>query len=201
MKSKNHCVGWSKVWGVYQSVLGVFYWCTLSSNRPLKKERLFSFSKVYPRTTFLHSFLNLEIADRLLGGFVYMRTHMHTQTNELTIQVRESQAKERLANTKTQQCWLSSIVFKYKLPPSFLNPCTCSLSRNHSCSHHSPSPSPGLSLLTPHPLVLAPLPDPLRSFSCTFRKPAGCALIFYLFHSCFHHTVYIEHHYTLTFFF
>lgn len=99
MKSKNHCVGWSKVWGVYQSVLGVFYWCTLSSNRPLKKERLFSFSKVYPRTTFLHSFLNLEIADRLLGGFVYMRTHMHTQTNELTIQVRESQAKERLANT------------------------------------------------------------------------------------------------------
>lgn len=41
----------------------------------------------------------MEIADRLLGGFVYMHTHMQTQTNELIIQVRESQAKERLANT------------------------------------------------------------------------------------------------------
>lgn len=41
----------------------------------------------------------MEIADRLLGGFVYTHTHMQTQTNELIIQVRESQAKERLANT------------------------------------------------------------------------------------------------------
>ena len=44
-------------------------------------------------------FLNLEITDRLLGGFVYTHTDMHTQTNELTIQVRESPATERLANT------------------------------------------------------------------------------------------------------
>lgn len=79
-----------------------------------------------------------------------------------------------LSITKTQQCWLSSVVFKYKLAPSFLNPCTCSLSRNHSCSHHSPSPSPDLSLPTPHPLVLVPLPSPLRSLS---RPPSGNLLV------------------------
>lgn len=38
-----------------------------------------------------------------------------------------------------------------------------------------------------------------KPFLATFRKPAGYTLIFHLFHSCFLHTMYIVHHYILTF--
>lgn len=103
-----------------------------------------------------------------------------------------------LSLTKTQQCWLYSIFSNtnYFSPQALAH---MLLQHETLPSLHSPSPSPNFSLLT-HPSALAPRPPPPRSLSWPpYKNRSVCALVFYLLHSCFLHTIYIVYSYIFLF--